>query len=534
MSSDQSLVQQGAREQLLEDFRAVKEATSLDGSLRYAESPTMTWLAKFIAGSAGGPNKDMPLLELCHLINGVAAAGSSPDWMMTFFMTPEKAIPETFQNLLNHNLDAEGWQRDGFEISGDGLTIHYPEGAFTIRYGRMPRLVALFEFLSSLESFAFYADFQMMIEQMTVAPFGQQPVKDVSNKISSYLRQYRRRHLPAARYDGKFNHLLSFFAERGEKKSIDITDAAILDFWCLHNKDKEFKGYRTVFDLFINFMNSMDEARLRDATENAAPIGLDRDGGEVEPEAFLDQQGEIADWQSPFDILDQDLVSEIKFFKKKGERQPIENLMRFGPRAVALPLASLRYDIFGQVQAGITNDLQVGRGTASIKERLTCEGVDDYDTRHREVEKILAHVRQLQQAAWHVISNASTVRNAGNDNVVAFPGREETSAGSLFQQALADDFEDPDFDGSEMADASAKALKKLTRKGFEEDAHLDGDRVEAFNLAAGALIEIARQLENYLARLDQLNNTEPALAGWFDTDKTLFSQEFTSLYGDQS
>ncbi len=84
--SYQSLVQSGGREQLLEDFRAVAETTTFEGISKYGERPTMVWLARFVVGQAGGPNKDMPLLELCHLVNAVEASCDLSDGLTTFFI----------------------------------------------------------------------------------------------------------------------------------------------------------------------------------------------------------------------------------------------------------------------------------------------------------------------------------------------------------------------------------------------------------------------------------------------------------------
>jgi hypothetical protein len=143
-------------------------------------------------------------------------------------------------------------------------------------------------------------------------------------------------------------------------------------------------------------------------------------------------------------VFDEDDLQDIRFFKKTSERSPIEALMTYGPDALRLPIAFLRYEIFGQVQAGITNDLQVGRGRDSVERRISCEEVAPYTDRIMECERILDHISALQASSLHVLSQSAS-------NVTAFP--------------------------SEATQIAKSAFTQMKRKGFDETALDDEDNL---------------------------------------------------------
>ncbi|MCW9035530.1 MAG: hypothetical protein OQJ97_15025 [Rhodospirillales bacterium] len=497
--SASTLVRAGGRDQLLEDFRALADATTFEGVPRYSDRPTLAWLAKFLAGQAGGPNKDLPLFELCHLVNALDRGNGSPDFRTLFFLGGERAVPQTYKRLLDPVDFLEG-----VKAGKEGITLCYPEGDFTIRFGRMPMLGALFEFLASMEDFAFYTEFNTIFDELAQAPFSVKSTQAASNRLSSNLRQYRKKYFITAEHDGKFMQLLGFLKERNSEKEIFIDDDAILDFWLLHSQGKEFKGYRTVFELFITFMNAFDETKSRESAHGATRLGTDWESGEVDIDIENGVLEGMGDWQSPLSLFDEEPVASVKFFKKTGERKPLEALMSFGPKATSLPLAFLRYESFGQVQAGITNDLQVGRDT--VKKRLTCDEAEPYQDKHTVLASLFDHVRELQKAAFHVIAGKKP-----DGNVVAFPGTEEVDNNAL-EAAQVD---------------AAKAFKKLTRMGFDDEVFTDPTRERAFRLAAGALLTIGGQLQNFLTKAEPMINQ-------FDQDKTVFAQQFNILYGEQS
>jgi len=225
-----------------------------------------------------------------------------------------------------------------------------------------------------------------------------------------------------------------------------------------------------------------------EASSNAQRLGLNMEDGEIDvADCAVDFAGG-EDWVSPFDVFDQPEFSDMRFFKKKTERGPVENLMSYGPDALRLPLAFLRYEVFGQVQSGITNDLQVGRGKESIQKRVSCEDVMSYEDRLIQCGEILQHVKNLQATSLHVLSESK-------DNVVAFPDAAKVAA--------------------------KKAFSQMNRKGIDAG----GENEEAFRMAADSLVVMAGHLEKYITHLQERKASEK-----FVYDQDLFKTQFSHLY----
>ncbi|CCQ75278.1 hypothetical protein [Magnetospira sp. QH-2] len=475
------LLRAGGESPLIEDFRAVAESTTPAGRLRHAPRPTLDWLSRFVVGQAGGPHKDAPLYELCHL---VLALGGDGGRRAQVLLDPDGVTASRSRASF---ADHPGADEDGVTVEGD-------EGPFTIRFGRMPILAALYEFLCGMEGYGFYPQLEEILAGIT----GPADVRPAANQLSSHLRQYRKKNLPSARSEGKFTTIYGFLRDRSPENRLSIDDSAILDFWCLHCQGKEFRGYRAVFDQFTRFMESLEEAGARRAVDEAAPLGTDREAGELDP-ADTDQSDPGGPgWTSPLAAFDQPPLNEIKFLKGSSERKPMEALMDHGPHALHLPLAFLRYEVFGQVQAGITNDLQVGRGAEAVARRITCDEAESYGARMATVEKLAAHVDQLQKAALHVLASAPSPAIPANDEKIV---------------------------PLEMA---ARAYKTLTRKGFT--AAPDDDSRATFRQAAPALVAVGTLLRGYLSALTQLDGH--GLDRHFQTDRETFSERFRALYGD--
>ena len=89
----------------------------------------LNWLARFIIGREGGPNRDAPLYELCHLVNAVDACGDDPDRQALFFLHGGRVTRSTCVNRVDQELDVSGWRREGFErdtadlIREEGLAV---------------------------------------------------------------------------------------------------------------------------------------------------------------------------------------------------------------------------------------------------------------------------------------------------------------------------------------------------------------------------------------------------------------------------
>jgi hypothetical protein len=504
----------GASGEMVADFRAIADVTAPDGAPKYPPVPVIRWLARVMAGMGGGPNKDMPVFELCHLVQALNAAddGTPPaDRRMSFFFGIETARPLLYRAWFRERV--AGLPNDRVELGAEDLAITYPDGSFTVRFGRMPYLSALYEFLSGMNGFAHFDLINQVFDEMGDASVSFRHVQDVSNRIATELRRYRRNSLPRVQYDEKFDKVFAFLAADGAASRLRITDRNILDFWQIHSESMEYRRYKTVFDLFVAMVQSLDEADQSAGVAHAASLGPGREHQEVEASADgADIWENRNDWTSPLAVLDA-IGGDINFLKKRRERAPIEALMSYGPIAQRLPHAFLRLDAFGPVQTAITTDLQVKRGAESVAARLTCKDVEPYLEKKERLNEILEHVRQLQKASLHAIY----VGEAAEDETVV----------TLFPE------ESHDVDALTLArEDAAKAFRTLTRKGFDEALLLDPNHVQAFRDAAGALLRIDAQLDHFLVTMSRLDGSAENLASRFDEDRETFSHQFQTLYGE--
>lgn len=529
-----TVIRAGASGSLVEDFRALAEATTSEGGPRYPEYPVLAWLARFLVGGAGGPNKDAPIYELCHLANAVQAAGGAHDRLNVFFMGPGRASPAVFRARFEKAVASGGWRRTGFDKTSEGIAVRYRDGTFAVRFGRMPFLAALYEFLAGMEGFAFYAELNDILAGMAAAPHEVKSVQSASNRIASRMRDYRRRNLARARHDGKFEAILGFLKGRADADRLHIDDGALLEFWIAKSSGEDYRAYRTVFDSFVNFMRALEEAARAEGIEGAAAIGTDREAGEIEPDDSAGAPDEAGEWTSPLALLDRPPASEVKFFKKESERKPMESLMHYGPVASRLPLAFLRLESFGPVQSAITTDLQVGRGRASVGRRVACEDADPYPKIIEKFGALTDLVGRLEKAtlyALHRVSMAAGTSDGGGSKVVSF---RPADSSILFEQARAQVEADDGPDDARFAAAKAeaeKAFRSFTRKGFD-GAGLDGDaRKEGFRIGAEALLAIDTQLATYLKAATGIERRGRKLAEWFEDDRKTFSERFQALYG---
>lgn len=519
------LLRAGAEASMVEDFRVLAEATDSVGNPRYQERPTLEALARFIARGAGGPNRDAALYELCHLVNAVDAAGRARDRRSAFFLGPEAASPARFRARLDAALTCGGWRREGLTRTAEGITLHYRDGEFTVRFGRMPFLAALYEFLAGMEEFNFFAELQTIFDPMTAQPGELKTVQGASNRLSSHLRQYRRRHLAMAQQEGKFEVILGFLSARAPAGTLHIDDTAVLDFWLEKAGAGDFRAYRTVFEAFTHFIRALDETGRAEAMLQAAPVGIDRESGEIEPEDSAAHPSAPAEWASPLALLDQAPASEIKFLKKDSERKPLEPLMQHGPMALRLPLAFLRLEAFGPIQSAITTDLQVGRGAASVVRRIACTDAQSYAAIVAQFAHLKELLGRLQKAAFYALHKRTSWTQPQVVSLV--------EPHVLFDQARAQ-VEDsgvlPDGAAIEALMMEAeRTFRAVTRKGFDEAGLADEARIEGFRIGAVALVAAARQLEAYLAVISRVGGQ--ALETRFDADKSLFSARFAELYG---
>ena len=521
---------------------------------RYADNVVIR-LSRIISGRGGGQNRDTPIYELCHLMNIVNASGfGDAGSRMSFFMAQERVVPSIVGDLITHAVEDGGWRRDGFSSDSKGVAIEYADGSFKVRYGRMPLLMALYEFLCSIDDFAFFGELNNIFDEMLVSPVSIVSIKRATGLIASRFRKWRRANFDWAQYEEQFDRIFVFLKEHAEDELLNIDDTAILTFWLLHSSGKKFIGYKTVFEYFVKLLRlqrsadfrhaeatakrlgsdfesgerevgARDEAfeniDFRHAEATAKPLGSDFESGEREVGAWDDAFENIdgravgefstegitdnfSEWVSPLHIFDAKGLSDINFFKEESERKPLENFLRYGPDAARLPQAFLRLESFVPVQAGITNDQQMKRGEASWKSRLSCVDAVSYSDIEKAFNKHLEHVKRMQLACLHVIKKEKTAKDLNIE------------AGDRQTKIIED---------------ARKVFTGIKRKGFDESA-FDENGKELFGRAAEGLVAISGQLENFLTRVRALNKKGDGLGQLFDEDREIFIRQFKTIYGE--
>ncbi|MDP6563658.1 MAG: hypothetical protein QF578_02430 [Alphaproteobacteria bacterium] len=528
--TDDGLLDGGADGQMLADFGALADATGPSGEPKFPPRP-LAHLARFLVGRGGGPNRDAPLFELCHLVNAVDAAGGTTDGRWGFFLGQDLVRARSCRQHLREMLSADGWCRGGFEMTADGVSITYADDAFSLSFGRMPFLVALFEFLATMEN---YQGLNDGLDVMVQEAGSRRAVQDAANRIAAELRQYRNRHLDRGGNDEAFATIQGFMhgrvgEEQGDRWRLD--DAAILTFWRQHNLGA-CKTYRKAFEHFADFLDAVTTASARQAGAAAAPLGADRETGEVEPDDLSHARSpldDLAAWRDPLPLLDQGPAAEIKFFTKSGERDPLAPLMAFGPFAVRLPLAFLRYLSFGAVQTQISQGLRIHPGQPVLVDHLSCAEAESYPERRDLYGRLLEHLGRMQKATYYALRQARA--EAVGDNVMALGAAGD---GRMFERARRDLADEDEFSEAEQAaleDEGAREFRRISRRGFDEEALADEDRQEGFRIGAGVLYAVGNVLSRYLGELGKLDGDGAGLASLLEADRATFAGEFGKLYG---
>ncbi|MDP6829876.1 MAG: hypothetical protein QF512_02845 [Alphaproteobacteria bacterium] len=539
--SEQQLLGSGADGQFLADFRALAEATSATGDAKYS-ARVLQGLALFLVGQGGGGHRDTPLFELCHLVNIVAGAGNDVDggdlgdrWQ--FFLGQEQVTAAGCRQQLQTLQARSGWRHGGFAWAENGALANYGDDAFTVTFGRMPFLLALFEFLASMDAFVFHQELNDILDDMVAKGDNLRAIQDGANRIASAMRQYRGAHLEQGMHDDAFMAILNYLRQEADAgaggQDLSFHDDDILEFWRRHN-DGDFRTYRKAFTRFADFTAAMATTQARRHGESAAPLGGARDLGEEEPDDLRHSSAgldDLAVWTDPLELLDSGPAAEIKFFTQAGERDPLAPLALFGPFARRLPLAFLRYLAFGTVQAAITTALQFHPGRRVEARLLSCDGAETYAARRQLYEKLRQHLERLHNAAFHALTQAGHQAALENDDGVAL--LTAMTPERLFEAARREVEHAPDPSAEQIAalrEEAAAVFRKLSRRGFEAEALDDEDRQEGFRVGAGVLSALGEVLDGYLGGLGRLDQ-DAGLEALFTADRAVFAREFGKLYG---
>lgn len=438
---------------------------------------TLTALAARIVGRA----YETPLLELCHLVRAAELKGSASrrggfEWL---FWGVEVARPSAYRAAFAPEADEEG------------ETLIYPDGRFEVRFGRMPMLAALMEFLVSFLGYRTVAD---AAARLGAEDANRHTVSDVAKALARRLYAALRNHLPTAQAQRKYRAITEFLQEEAgdEFTGHDINDEAVLNFWLAtadSDKATDFRGFRTTVLAFLRLRRLLLESDSLRSLAHPLTIGTKTDAGEVEisADAVLPPSPD----DDPLELLHAQPAAAVKAYNKR-ELAALELPLTETAGVVALPLSYLRAETFGPLQNRLTQTL---RGKSGDLAALIAAGpTATYPDCIAALARLARYTRQVMQATLYVLRHR----------------RHDEPSTTVDLGTFA---------------AQRKAFKAINRAGFGDSA-LEDARRPAFEALADALAPISYALATVLNALD--NDRSRASE---EVDRLLFAAAFNQLYG---
>lgn len=440
----------------------------------------LTALAARIVGRA----YETPLLELCHLVRAaeIAAKGSRGGGFEWLFWGVEVARPSAFRAAFDDGEDAEK----------EGATLRYPDGSFEVRFGRMPLLAALMEFLVSFLGYQVAADAAARLGAEGVS---RRTVSEVAKGLARQLYAALRDHLPTAQAQRKFGLITEFLQQEAgdEFTGHDIDDRAVLNFWLANpasDSAADFRGFRTTFLAFLRLRRLLLDSDSLQALAHPLAIGVDVDAGEVDPSA--DAVLPPLPDEDPLELLHEQPAASIRAYNKR-ELAVLELPTTETAGVAALRLSYLRAETFGPLQNRLTQALRRRSGDVAA---LIAAGPDaGYADCVAALARLSQHTRQVMQATLYVLRRQ----------------RADDAGAAVDLAAFA---------------KQRRAFNAINRAGFDRGALEDPGRRAGFEALAGALAPISQALATVLGAFenDAWRSSESG-------DRPVFAAAFGRLYG---
>lgn len=438
----------------------------------------LTALAARIVGRA----YETPLLELCHLVRAAELAGKVDrggfEWL---FWGVEVARPSAYRAAFADHVE---------DADAEGATLRYTDGRFEVRFGRMPLLAALMEFLVSFLGYRAVADAALRLGAEDVS---RRTVSGVAKDLARQLYTALRDHLPTAQAQRKFRAITEFLQQEAgdEFTAHDINDDAVLSFWLAcadSDRAADFRGFRTTMLAFLRLRRLLLDSDGLQALAHPLTIGADREAGEVEfsADAVLPPLPD----DDPLELLQEHPAASVKAFNKR-ELAALELPLSETAGIAALHLSYLRAETFGALQNRLTQALR--RDSDNLAVLIATGPNASYEDCVAALAGLAEHTRQVMQATLYVLRR-----------------QRQDDADAVDLAAFA---------------AQRKAFSAINRVGFDRSALDDSSRA-AFEALAEALPPISQALAAVLAAFE--NDRWRAYEG---TDRLLFAAAFNHLYG---
>lgn len=465
--------------ELREVFRQLAEIDGPSGAK--FTTRVLTALAARIVGRA----YETPLLELCHLVRAAELAGKGSrgggfEWL---FWGVEVARPSAFRAAFAESAGEEE----------EGAVLHYPDGnSFEVRFGRMPLLAALMEFLVSFLGFRAVAD---AAAQLGAEEISRQTVSSVAKDLARQLYAALRDHLPTAQAQRKFHAITDFLQEEAgeEFTAHDIDDEAVLKFWLANSAGDgaaDFRGFRTTLLAFLRLRRLLLDGDVLQALAQPLPIGGDSDAGEVDfpADAVLPPLPD----DDPLEMLQEHPAASVKAYNKR-ELAALELPLTETAGVAALRLSYLRAEAFGALQNHLTQALR--RHSDDVAALIAAGPKASYADCVAALDRLAQHTCKVMQATLYVLRHHRADDAGAAVNLAAFA-------------------------------AQKQAFNAINRAGFDRSALRDPTRAAAFEALADALAPISQALAAVLGTFEN-----DAWQARENPDQSLFAAAFNRIYG---
>jgi hypothetical protein len=494
-----------------------------------------------------------PIFELVHLMAAAQCMFRKRGYE-SLFWDQGPAAPSRFRQSFERGLANPPGAADHIRSDGTGIHATYADGAFTVSYARMPFLSAMMDFLVAALGYQAVDD---ALQDALGTPFTRARLARAANRITRSLYAYLKPRLPTAQAQRKYRSLMAFLLARTNMDVVrpeDLDDEAAFDFWQAESTKidgaGDWKTFRTVFRAFVNLREALCAAADQEALACTLPIDPERDSGGADPGQVMAACTDVARHQEPLEVLRSSPAKAIKFLNKR-ETDGVFLIAASGEAALAMPLSLLRAEVFGTVQAGISQCLRRGNDACAAIARSWDGDSETYSDRVDMLDETLAHMGKALDAAYYVLARSrhgdaiSLMLNLNPKMdlrplapAVAATARLSGNVVALGAAALRDEF----FAHAALAPAhcpelgdfvarAADAHRHLSRKGFGADEADDPRIIEGFATGADALLRIRDVVAGYRARLGRLMPGTQDQDQHYLADRSLFFKQFRILYG---
>jgi len=537
MGSEELLLESGKSNELSAMLHTVAES-EVDGEPKFSPAICRE-LGKMIVCRTYAT----PIMELCHLIVCASHLSTQNGRYEYLFWDSGAARGGNFQaycTRMSEYNDTPDLCIDAHQISFD-----YPDGSFAIQYGRMPVLSALMEFLLTALG---YCDIDDILQDMLSNRPTKKTVSQSANALSRLLYAYLRQHLPTAQSQRKFRKIMAYCGNDTDT----IDDDLILHFWqdtsLEQEKGLDFKTFDSVLSTFIRAIQAVESARSLRAMQHAGSIGGDRENGEIDPDTLSETLDSIDETVSALVELTSPPLNSVKFLNKQ-ESSNLEGILNAGGLALRLPLSILRNDIFSKPQSRLTQALRRHVSPAELNDLIIEEPQETYQDRQITYQSLRQQVERSVHASLYALLSARA-REAISLMLKLKPGidlsplsrhlLDEESGDNVtalhsprITERFMDILQHEDQVGAEIADllqTAQEAYAKTARKGFKDEINDQPELSHTFATGAALMLDIARDIDAFLERLDSLKLAGGGWQAQYSLDHTVFKSQFNKIY----